>query len=159
MKNYLKLVAVCFAVFLPLSVMASGRCGSISSCDSRYDVRFISCYRDGANVIFSYEITNNGPAVRAIKIWQHPNFTNFIAGGSVYNKDHGLVNTQFGSASGIGDLFVPLGARQSMTVTHVIKVPASTNKFDRVNVRINNYGTGDWNCARKDIHFNNVEWD
>lgn len=29
MKNFLKLVAVCFAVLLPLSVMASGRCGSI----------------------------------------------------------------------------------------------------------------------------------
>lgn len=159
MKNLFKLFLVVIAVLMPLAVWAGGRCGSVKSCDRRYDVKFINCYREGPNVKLSYEVTNNGPAVKQLKLWLAPAFTNFTAGGTVYNKDRGLVNSTLGTASGIGDLFVPLGAGQSVIVTHTIKVPASTHKFDKVNVRLFNYGTGDWQCANKDVHFTNVEWE
>lgn len=159
MKRTISLLSICISLLIPLCAWAAGRCGSITSCDSRYKVSFVSCVREGQNVKMSYKITNSGPDVRQIKLWQAPAFTNFTAGGNTYNKDNGLVSSTFGNATGIGDLFVPLRSGESIIVTHTIKVPSSIDKFDKVNVRIFNYGTGDWQCAKKDISFSNVQWD
>ncbi len=138
----------------------SGSCGSISSCDSRYDVKFVGCNRKSDKVVMTYTITNNGESVDQLKLWQHTTYTYFTTDdGQTFNKERGLINSKIGKESGIGDLSVAVGKGKSVTVTHTISgIPSSVKKFSTVRIGLYNYGTYDWKCSSERILFYDVTW-
>ena len=129
----------------------------ISTCDGRLVINFTGCYKRNNRVNLTYTITNNGEDIRGLKFWSNPVYSYFSDDTRRYDKDNGL-SSSLGNQSGIGDLSVSFPKGETISCSHSFPVDEKglSGLLDAF-LMIYNYGTGDWECAGKYIHFADLE--